>query len=104
MNTLVRTASGNFTIDKSHTCDELEKLRREDNIKSCLIRVEDLFDYEKIKVKDIQAKRLKDGVRISAEGICEGRLYRVYDNYGNFLSVSECHEGRLTLKKAFWNQ
>lgn len=100
MNALTRTASGRFSIDKSYTCEELANMSG--NIEPLVIRTEDLFDYEKIKVRDIQAKRLKDGVRISADGINEGRIYRVYDSNGNFLSLSECHEGRLVLMKSFW--
>lgn len=100
MNALTRTASGRFSIDQSYTCEEL--MNMSENISSAVIKTDDLFDYEKIKVKDIQAKRLKDGVKISAGGIKEGQMYRVYDSSGSFLSLSECREGRLVLRKSFW--
>ncbi|MCH5186358.1 MAG: tRNA pseudouridine(55) synthase TruB [Oscillospiraceae bacterium] len=103
MNALTRTASGNFCIEKSYTCEELTEMHCKGEIDRALIKVDNLFEYDKITVKDIQAKRLKDGVRISADGICEGEMYRVYDTRDGFLSISECREGRLVLKKAFWN-
>ena len=103
MNALTRTASGRFCLDESYSCEELKNMADNGMIENALIKVDDLFDYEKITVKDIQAKRLKDGVRISDPKASDGRMYRIYDREGNFLSVSQCVEGRLVLKKAFWN-
>jgi len=103
MNKLKRLKSGSFTVENSYTCEELIKLKEEDRLEEALIKTEDLFTYDRIYLKDIQAKRLKDGVRVSAEGTIDGKSYRVYDSYGNFLSVSKCQKGRLVMKKSFWN-
>lgn len=102
MNTLTRTRSGNFTIDKSHTFEGLEELKEKGRLEEILIPVDELFDYKKITVDDRQRGFIINGVRTRYKGLDEGSIYRVYDQNGNFLCISECVEERLTLKKSFW--
>ena len=69
-----------------------------------LISVDEVFDiYPKIIVNERQKGFLINGVRVRFKGLTEGKTYRVYDENGEFLSLSECIEERLTLVKAFWN-
>lgn len=102
MNALTRTKSGKFTIDKSCTFEELEKLKETDRLGEVIIPVDELFGYEKIVVDDRQRGFIINGVRTRYKGLDEGSIYRVYDQNGNFLCISECVEERLTLKKSFW--
>lgn len=104
MNMLIRTRSGKFLIENSHTLEEIETLKKENKIENMLIPVDELFPYPKIKVDDRQKHFIVNGVRTRYKGLCEGKNYRVYDNDGCFLCISKCIEERLTLVKAFWNK
>lgn len=103
MNSLVRTKSGSFKIDDSHTFEEIEKMASDGTLKAALIPVDELFGYPKIVVDKRQSDFIVNGVRTRFKGLLEGQVYRVYDENGEFLCVSECIEERLTLKKAFWS-
>lgn len=103
MNSLVRTKSGSFKIDDSHTFEEIEKMASDGTLKAALIPVDELFGYPKIVVDKRQRDFIVNGVRTRFKGLLEGQVYRVYDENGEFLCVSECIEERLTLKKAFWS-
>ena len=101
MTALTRTRSGKFDIHESFTPSQLEVIK--DKFEKHLIPVDALFDYPKITVNDRQKGFIINGVRTRFKGLTEGQLYRIYDENGEFLCVSECIEERLTLQKAFWN-
>lgn len=101
MNTLERTRSGRFCIENSFTFEELADMG--EDLEKVLIPVDELFDYPKITVDDRQRNFIVNGVRTRYRGLIEGQCYRVYDQNGMFLCISECVEERLKLKKAFWN-
>jgi tRNA pseudouridine55 synthase len=104
MNKLTRIKSGKFSLDDSYTTDQLTKLFEENKFEDALISVDEVFDiYPKITVNERQKNFLINGVRVRFKGLKEGQTYRVYDESGEFLSLSECIEERLTLVKAFWN-
>ena len=103
MNTLQRTKSSIFNIDESYTLEELNSMKENGTLDTALVPLERLFEHlDKITLSEIQSKRVQDGVRVSAKGIIDGREYRVYDDKGVFLCVSEAKDGRVVLKKAFW--
>ena len=58
--------------------------------------------YEKIKLNQVLAKKVKNGMRIKVNDIKNGEKYRVYDENDTFLCISEGKNGELVLKKAFW--
>lgn len=103
MNSLERTRSGSFSIDKSFTLRQLEELSEQNRLSEAFIPVDELFPYPKITVDDRQRHFIVNGVRTRFMGLCEGESYRVYDRNGCFLCISVCKEQRLTLEKAFWN-
>lgn len=103
MNALTRTKSGSFSLDDSFTFEDLQALKENGNLSDALIPVDKLFDYPKITVDSRQKGFIINGVRTRYKGLDEGRLYRIYDEYGNFLCISECIEERLTLVKSFWS-
>lgn len=104
MTRLTRTKSGQFDLASSYTLPELEELKEKDELEKCLIPLDDLFfDYPKIVVNERQRDFLINGVRVRYKGLLEGVSYRVYDESGEFLSVSRCEDERLTLEKAFWS-
>lgn len=104
MNTLVRTKSGNFTIDQCKTVEELRALKEEGRLEEALIPTSELFlEFEKIVLDKKLSGLVTNGVRIKYKGLCEGKKYRLFDNENKFLSISEYKDGTLKLVKAFWN-
>lgn len=103
MNKLTRIKSGAFSIEDAYTTEKITELCKENKLAEALIPVDEVFDYPKIVVDERQENFLINGVRVRYRGLCEGKIYRVYDKNGKFLSLSECREERLALVKAFWN-
>lgn len=103
MNSLIRTKSGSFEIEKSYTFEQIEKMATDNTLCDVLIAVDELFEHPKIVVDKRQRDFIVNGVRTRFKGLSEGQDYRVYDENGDFLCISECIEERLTLKKAFWS-
>ena len=103
MNSLERTKSGKFSIESSYTFEQLQTLKENNTLSDALIPVDELFDYPKITVDSRQRGFIVNGVRTRYKGLDEGQLYRIYDENGSFLCISECIEERLTLKKSFWS-
>lgn len=103
MNSLVRTKSAGFTLADSYKVEELEKMKEDGTLKNALLPLDSIFgDYEKIKLNTVLAKKVKNGVRIKANNIKNGQMYRIYDENDEFLCISECKNDELVLKKAFW--
>lgn len=103
VNTLCRTKSSIFDINNSYTVQELSAMHDAGTLDTALIPLDKLFMHlDKIVLSDVQSKRAKDGVKVSADGIVDGKQYRVYDLRNNFLCVSEAKDGRLVLLKTFW--
>ncbi len=104
MNTLVRTKSGNFTIDQCKTVEELRALKEEGRLEDVLIPTSELFlEYEKVTLNKKQSELVTNGVSIKYNGLCEGKKYRLFNGENKFLSISEYIDGKLKLVKAFWN-
>lgn len=104
MNTLRRTKTGVFDISQSHTIEELGtlKLNNVGTLKEALIPTDRLFeDLPCIKLNEKQKKSVVNGVRMTYKGI-DNQSYRVYDENGNFLCISEIVDGKLVLVKSFW--
>lgn len=103
MNTLVRTKSGKFSIEKAYTPEMLMKMKEEDTLSKALIPVDSLFeDYPMVALNSFLAEKAKNGVKIRMKGLCDGQIYRVYAENGEFLSLSCYTDGALVLEKAFW--
>lgn len=100
MNTLRRTKTGCFSINKSHTLEEIER----EGIEKFLLPVDKMFmEYPFIVLNEKQVKSVVNGVRMTYTRGVEGQTYRVYDEKDRFLCISEIKDGRLTLLKSFWN-
>ncbi len=103
MNTLVRTKSAGFTLEQSFSADELTKLKEENGLEKAVLPLDSIFSaYDKIKLSAVLAKKAKNGVRIRHDKAENGKIYRIYDENGAFLCLSEGKNGELVLKKAFW--
>ena len=103
MNTLVRTKSAGFTLAGSYTAEEIEKMKEQGILEKALLPLDAIFEeYEKLKLDEKRSRLVKSGVRIRANAMKNGKTYRVYDEKGAFLCISECKNGELVMKKAFW--
>ncbi len=102
MNTLRRVGTGPFTIEESHTTDELLRLAEAGQLESVLIPVDRMFEeYESVSLNPKQVRSVINGVAMTyrrAEG-----LYRVYEENGRFLCIGRIRDGKLKSEKAFWN-
>lgn len=104
MNTLVRIKSAGFTLEESHTPEELLCMKKAGTLESIVIPVDKLFlDYEEVILDAFLSGKAKNGIPIRKKGLIEGNLYRIYDENHEFLCISEYRENALYLKKAFWN-
>ena len=103
MNSLVRTKSAGFTLSDSYTQEELAEMKENGMLGDAVLPLDAIFEsYEKIKLNQVLAKKVKNGMRIKVNDIKNGEKYRVYDENDTFLCISEGKNGELVLKKAFW--
>lgn len=104
MNSLERTASGRFKIEESYTEEDILKAKENGTLLDIIKPIETLFpDYPKIYLNEKQSQLVKNGVRIYYKGLKTGMFYRIFDNLGNFIAISEFNKDVLILNKSFWN-
>lgn len=102
MSALIRTRSGRFCIDDAYTLDEVEKMAGGGDM-SFLVPIDKVFEeLPKLILSSRRAKLMCNGVQISAQGIIDGETYRVYDESGSFLTISEAENGLLKILKTFY--
>ena len=103
MAALERTKSGNFTIEDAVKLSELSDIT---DIEKRLIPTERLFDYPDFTVSEKQERLVRNGVSAYCNG--EEGKYRVFNQKGEFLSVSEIVtiDGQKCLKlvKSFYGE
>lgn len=104
MNTLMRIESGGFSIDDCNDIADVKRMFEENRINTIVIPIDSIFSsYPSVTLNEKQTAHIKNGVQVSAPGICDGRKYRVYAGSGEFLCVCECIGGRLRIIKTFWS-
>ena len=102
MSGLVRTRSGRFDIKDSYTLSEVEQMAAVGDM-SFLVPIDKVFEeLPRLILSSRRARLMCNGVKISAQGITDGETYRVYDEDGRFLTISEAEEGRLKMLKTFY--
>ncbi len=104
MNRLKRTASGAFGIESSYSMEELYAMKDKGTLNKALMGVDEVFDYPRLTVSHRDRKRVVNGARIDGVSAEDGRMYRLYDENGEFLCISKCEKGTLKLVKAFWER
>ncbi len=92
MTALCRTASGIF---KAETAVTLEQLKAADDISALLLKPQDAIDYPEIKLDELSAKRLFNGL-IDEFNYSDG-IYKVFAPDG-FYGVGEMKSGKLKVK------
>ncbi len=102
MEELRRTQSGMFTISACRTPKQLEELKAAGHLDEAIIPTDQIFaDLKKVTVSGRRRERVMNGAPVRYNGV-EGEMYRVYDEEGQFLTVSKCVDGELKMEKAFW--
>ena len=106
MTSLRRTLSNGFSIDESHTEDELKS---SEDVTEFLIPVDKALEaYPAIKVSEAQSKRFRNGGELDAARLhtkLTPSLYRVYSPDNKFLGLGEYRENETNLfvKRVFVN-
>jgi tRNA pseudouridine55 synthase len=98
---LERTASGLFSIEDAITPDELMALSERGEVEKAIAPVDSFFkNYEAIHLDKKRADRVKNGVPIYFRGKVQGQIYRIYDENGVFIALSQADvsDGRECLK------
>ena len=102
MSALERTRSGRFKIEESYTLEQVEEMLDAGDT-GFLIPIDEVFEeYRKIVVSNRKAVQVCHGLKVRAQGIENGEIYRVYDESGRFLTISETENGVLKILKTFY--
>lgn len=102
MSALTRTRSGRFSLEDSLTLEEVERCAKAEEF-GFLIPVDSVFEeLPALYLSQRKAQLMCNGVQVRTPGIQEGTFYRVYDEKGNFLTVSLAEDGMLKIQKTFF--
>lgn len=103
MSGLTRTKSGRFSLADAYSLTDIEEMYDRGDM-SFLIPIDKMFEeFEVITLYDKAAAMVRNGVRVRApKEAVDGRMYRVYASDGTFLTISQCEENRLRIKKTFF--
>ncbi len=101
LSSLRRTVAGDFSINDSHTLDELRMLFERGEIDKAILPVDTLFgEYPSVTVSELQLKKCLCGN--SFEASYEDGKYRVYDADGVFLMLGNVENGIMSTIKSFF--
>ena len=102
MSALTRTKTGRFCIEESFTLEKIEEMLQ-NNDHSFMVPVsEALSEYRRITLADKNAKKVRNGIKISVEGLTEGETYRVFDESGEFLILAQQTKDGLDVIRTFY--
>ena len=105
MESLLRTKAGSFLIDSSLKLSEIEAIRDEGKIDDILIKVDDLFDYEKVHMKSSSDKSVHNGNIFNVYDTVENKKIKgnvlVYDSDNMFVGIYTYSEGKYKPFKMF---
>ena len=102
MSGLTRTRSGRFDISESYTLEQIEDMFSNGDM-SFMTPIDKIFDeYDRLVITGRKAKKMCNGTQISVQGAVEGKTYRVYDEVGNFLTISKAEDGVMKILKTFY--
>lgn len=104
MTELCRTRANGFTLENSHSLDEVRQAVENGCANEVLTSVEAVFDgLPSVTVSEAQARRFANGGSLDLDrvrGVVEGRL-RVYGSRGEFLGIGETTQAQLTVKRIY---
>lgn len=102
MSALERTRSGRFDIAEAFTLSQVEEMKEAGDT-SFLVPIDKVFEeLPKRILSERKAALMCNGVKVRTQGIQNGEMYRVYDEGGRFLTISEAENGQLKILKTFY--
>ena len=102
MSGLKRTRSGRFDIVRSYTVEQVEEMYSNGDM-SFMTPIDKIFDeYDKLILTSRKAKKMCNGTQVAVQGVEDGKIYRVYDELGNFLTISKAEDGVMKILKTFY--
>ncbi len=103
MSALLRTRSGRYCIEKAYELDAIAEMAENDDF-GFLIPVENAMpEYQKIVLAESNAKKVRNGIKVSVQGLDLGETYRVFDEKGEFLVIAKQGEKNLEILKTFYD-
>ena len=102
MSALTRTRSGRFEIENTVTLEEIEQRAQENDFGFITPLEEVLVEYRKVILAEKNAWRVRNGIKTSVAGVCEGEIYRIFDEQGNFLALAKQENGSFAMLKTFF--
>lgn len=98
LTSLIRTRSGNFTLQNAKTLDQLADCVAEGNSEALMTIDHALGEFPAIRLKEKDSIRILHGNRVNfpeeAANLCAGRV-RLLDESGRLLALANCAEGTL---------
>ena len=105
MESLLRTRAGSFSLDTALKLSEVEKVRDEERIEDILVKVDDLFELEKLHMKEENDKAVRNGNIFFVRDTMENKKIKgnvlVYDSTGDFVGIYTFTEGKYKPFKMF---
>lgn len=93
MESLLRTRAGSFGLDTALKLSEIEKVRDEGRVEDVLVKVDNLFDYEKLHTLPAADKVVHNGNIFYKRDTVENKKVNgyalVYDSTGTFIGIYE---------------
>lgn len=90
LQSLCRTESGSMKLEDAYTVEELEALAAEGRLNDAIIPIDKMFEScSEIRLDSERATRVKNGVPIYFNRFPDGEMFRVYDENGEFIALSE---------------
>lgn len=102
MSYLCRTSSGQFSLKDAFSLEQVEEMAKDGDFSFLIPPESVLSDYPPLYISRQKAEKMCNGIRIKTSGITDGTIYRVYDESGRFLTVSEAENGVLKILKTFF--
>ncbi len=102
MSALTRTKTGRFCIEESFTLEQIEEMLQNGDHSFMVPVAEALPEYRRITLADKNAKKVRNGIKISVEGLTEGETYRVFDESGEFLILAQQTKDGLDVIRTFY--
>lgn len=102
MSALTRTKTGRFCIEESFTLEQIEEMLQSGDHSFIVPVAEALPEYRRITLADKNAKKVRNGIKTSVEGLTEGEIYRVFDESGEFLILAQQTKDGLDVIRTFY--
>lgn len=101
MTSLCRIMANGVGIESCYTYEQLEEMKEQGRLNEALVPIENLLNYQGIKVSEAQARRFSNGGEldlIRVRGLCGEKLYNVFSPDEVFLGVGLVDEEAGCLK------